>query len=189
MARQPMSLRISPTTSFMRMRRPLPRQAIIRRRLWRTSAATRSGRERGWRRYRRRRPGRTSDRAREWCRGRRRHRRRDRCDRRRDGSGAARLLLRGGQLLLPLSFRELRGGRSALVLLKRLERDDISSPRSSLLFELRASALRLSRGKTGTHPSGRGPRAAFPDHALKFLQRPRPKRGDRASVFFDRIAR
>src|SRR5882724_7303138 len=32
-----------------------------------------------------------------------------------------------------------------------------------LLFEhdLRANASRLSRGKTGTHPSGRGPRAGF----------------------------
>jgi hypothetical protein len=32
-----------------------------------------------------------------------------------------------------------------------------------LLFEhdLRANASRLSRGKTGTHPSGRGPRACF----------------------------
>src|SRR5258705_12098320 len=35
--------------------------------------------------------------------------------------------------------------------------------RSIFLFEhdLRANASRLSRGKTGTHPSGRGPRACF----------------------------
>src|ERR1700716_556771 len=38
-----------------------------------------------------------------------------------------------------------------------------SSSRSIFLFEhdLRANALRLSRGKTGSHPSGRGPRACF----------------------------
>src|SRR5438034_10224745 len=39
----------------------------------------------------------------------------------------------------------------------------------SLLFEHdpRANASRLSSGKTGTHPSRRRPRAAFPDYALE----------------------
>jgi hypothetical protein len=43
-----------------------------------------------------------------------------------------------------------------------LERDE-SSSRSIFLFEhdLRANASRLSRGKTGAHPSGRGPGACF----------------------------
>jgi hypothetical protein len=43
-----------------------------------------------------------------------------------------------------------------------LERDE-SSSRSIFLFEhdLRANASRLSRRKTGTHPSGRGPGACF----------------------------
>src|SRR5260370_7364933 len=38
-----------------------------------------------------------------------------------------------------------------------------SSSRSNLLFghDLRANAPRLSRGKTGTHPSGRSSRACF----------------------------
>jgi hypothetical protein len=41
--------------------------------------------------------------------------------------------------------------------------------RSSLSFEhdLRANASRFSRGKTGTHPSGRGPRACFSGSCFK----------------------
>src|SRR6266851_1614040 len=47
-----------------------------------------------------------------------------------------------------------------------LERDDFSSNRHPALYlfvehDLRANASRLSRGGTGTHPSGRGPRACF----------------------------
>src|SRR5882672_2881314 len=48
-----------------------------------------------------------------------------------------------------------------------------SSSRSISLFEqyLRANASRLSRGKTGTHPSGRGPRACFSGSCCKTLSR------------------
>src|ERR1700704_971033 len=58
--------------------------------------------------------------------------------------------------------------------------------RFSLLFEhdLRANAPRLSRGKTGTHPSGRARGHAFPDHAPNlFLAKLSSLAGRVASVF------
>jgi hypothetical protein len=75
----------------------------------------------------------------------------------------------------PLCFR--RTASSSLRVRRRTTRAGRfffeSSSRSIFLFEhdLRANASRLSRGKTGTHPSGRGPRACFSGSCSKHPSR------------------